>query len=304
MLLKLQLRALEPISIGLESIGTKMLLYRMTVMTPEGEVLETPVIPGNSLRGVLRDEMTLQFLSDTSSAYKRKKLSVHAGTALSLFSGGILSRGEEEGVDATTLDRIIQNYVRYLLPMSILGASIAKIMIPSKLKVGIGYPITYETHFLTNDLINVAPNHHLKDIVISVLMTRKDDRAKFAQLDDLDIQLPDLDQFLRQVVRGKGRETAVQQRFEREAVAPGTTFVTYIGEILPLTEYEKGLLLKTLKQVSSVGGRVAGGLGEFKLTIDGMTDTDQKNFIAAYEAFIKKKRRSILNALAMNPQEL
>lgn len=298
--LTLQLKALEPISVGLESTGIKMLLYRMAVVTPRGEVLEIPVIPGNSLRGVLRDAMAIQFLSDIRE--KQKNLSVHAGTAVNLFSGGILARGEETGVNATALDRLMQDYVQYLLPLSILGASIGKIMIPSKIKVGMGYPVTHETVFLTDDIANLQPNHRLEDIWVSVLMTRKDDRAKFGQLTDLGIQLSGLDDFLREAT-GK-RDVAVQQRFEREAVAPGTLFVTYIREILPLTDSEKGMLFKTLEHVSSVGGRIAGGLGEFKLRIEGIAGSESNSAQQAYEKFIEEKSNEIAEALKKNPQKV
>jgi hypothetical protein len=302
MLLKLTLEALEPISIGLESTGIKMLLYRMPVVTPSGAVLEIPVIPGNSLRGVLRDAMAIQFLSDVRK--HQSNVSIHAGTALSLFSGGILARGEEAGVNAKDLDRLMKEYVQYLLPISILGASIGKIMIPSKIKVGMGYPITRETKFLVNHLIS-SPNStpSLEDILVSVLMTRKDDRAKFGQLADLGIQLSGLDKFLEEA--GGEREVAVQQRFEREAVAPGTKFVTYIRELLPLTNPEKGLVLETLDQLSSVGGRIAGGLGEFKLTIlDGLLKSDKQQARNAYIEFIEAQSSKIAEALKKNPQKV
>lgn len=301
MLLTLTLQALEPISVGLESTGIKMLLYRMPVVTSRGEVLEIPVIPGNSLRGVLRDAMAIQFLSDIRQ--QQSNVSVHAGTAVSLFSGGILARGEEVGVNATALDRLMKDYVRYLLPISILGASIGKIMIPSKIKVGMGYPVTHETASLVSHLSNVTPVHSLEDILVSVLMTRKDDRAKFGQLADLGIQLSDLDAFLEKA--GGEQEVVVQQRFEREAVAPGTQFVTYIRDLLPLTDHEKGLLLETLNQLFSVGGRIAGGLGEFKLTsVDGIANADRDNALNSYRQFIKDNSKKIADALKENPQGL
>lgn len=298
MLLTLTLQALEPISVGLESTGIKMLLYRMPVVTPSGDVLEIPVIPGNSLRGVLRDAMAIKFLSDVRK--HQQNVSVHAGTAVSLFSGGILARGEEAGVSATDLNRLMKDYVQYLLPISILGASIGKIMIPSKIKVGMGYPVTRETDFLVSHLSNVTPVHSLEDILVSVLMTRKDDRAKFGQLADLGIQLSGLDAFLEKA--GGERGVAVQQRFEREAVAPGTQFVTYIREILPLTDPERGLLLKTLDQLYSVGGRIAGGLGEFKLI--SITAARNAKNARAYDQFIKDKFNQIVEALKKNPQEI
>ncbi len=299
MQITLTLQALEPISVGLESTGIKMLLYRMSVVKPSGEVLEIPVIPGNSLRGVLRDAMAIQFLSDVRK--HNANISVHAGTAVSLFSGGILARSEEAGVSATDLDRLMREYVQYLLPISILGASIGKIMIPSKIKVGMGYPVTHETAFLVSHLGNVTPTQKLEDILVSVLMTRKDDRAKFGQLASLGVQLSGLDEFLQETA-GQRREVAVQQRFEREAVAPGTQFVTYIRETLPLTEPEKGLLFKTLDQLSSVGGRIAGGLGEFKLTINNITNA--RTAQSEYERFIKEKSNQIADALKKNPQEI
>lgn len=53
MFLKILVTAEEPLSVGLESIGTKTLLYKLPVVLKNGEIMEIPIIPGNSFRGGL-----------------------------------------------------------------------------------------------------------------------------------------------------------------------------------------------------------------------------------------------------------
>ena len=306
----LKLKAKEPLSIGFESIGTTMLLYKLPVIKDTGDVLEIPIIPGNSIRGVFRDAMVMQFLQDVKqNQNKNDELEVNAGTLMTLFSGGILAKAGEQELNARIVLEKMKNYVKPLLPLSIMGCALAKFMVPSKLKFGIGYPIVEETQDLIDDLIKDEPKVKLEDILISVQMMRKDDKVKMSQLDQLGIQtnLEELDEIMGLTeeegdYQKKTKESAVQQRFVREAVAPGTTFVTYIEELIPLTEAEWGLVFKTLENLSSVGGSICRGFGKIEVEIKNMKDEDVQKYKQAYEKFIGEKLSDIINALKASPE--
>ncbi|GEM_PF-1842308 len=320
----LKLKAKEPLSIGFESIGTTTLLYKLPVVRDNGDVLDIPIIPGNSIRGAFRDVMVIQFLQDikkmlesnqnSPNAKKDKiehnngKLTVNAGTLMTLFSGGILAKSGEQEINAKKISEKMENYVKPLLPLSIMGCALVKVMVPSKLKFGIGYPIVEETKELIDDLVDVVPKIKLKDILISVQMMRKDDKVKMSQLDQLGIQtnFKELDKIMgvteKEDNQTKTKESAIQQRFIREAVAPGTTFVTYIEELIPLTEAEWGLVFKTLENFSTLGGSICRGFGKFKIEIKNLKDNDTKRYKQAYDNFIKENLEKIIKALEASPE--
>lgn len=303
MRLVLRMKALEPISVGYESIGIETLLYSLPVIMENGNAIEVPVIPGNSLRGVLRDQMALQFIEDVISVARQKDENwntknpeAHIGTLLSLFSGGILS-GEEKGEGTPNIKIIMESYVYPLLPLSILGVALKKVIIPGKLKVGIGYPVTEETKSLLADL-GVSPEEKvpsLQDIVHSILITRKDDTNKVMQLREL---LNDIEGTPEEA---KSEDSAIQQRLYRQVVVPGTIFYSYIEDVIPMTTAEWGLVLKTLQRLDKIGGRVAGGLGKIKIDIQGVSE--EKESIEAYEKYIEDNLNSILEALKTNPND-
>ncbi|ACJ15808.1 hypothetical protein TON_0323 [Thermococcus onnurineus NA1] len=308
----LKMKALEPISVGYESIGIETLLYSLPIVKEDGTAIDVPILPGNSLRGVLRDQMALQFLEDVKSTIVAKgknhnggedkkdladydSLTANIGTLLSLFSGGILS-GEEKGGSTPNIKEIMDTYIYPLLPLSIMGVALKKIIIPGKIKVGIGYPLTEETKSLLIDLgVNPEGNTpSLQEIThSSVLITRKDDTNKVMQLRELLDVEGDPEE-------AKASDSAIQQRLYRQVVVPGTVFYSYIEDVIPMTDAEWGLVLKTLKRLNKVGGRVAGGLGKVKVDIQGVS-TDK--FIKAYDDYIKDNLDSILTALKTNPND-
>ncbi len=303
----LKMRALEPISVGYESIGIETLLYSLPIVKEDGTAFEVPVIPGNSLRGVIRDQIALQFLEDVKSALleskketeaseKQESLNAHIGTLLSLFSGGILS-GEEKAQGMPNIKEIMDRYVYPLLPLSIMGVALKKIIIPGKVKVGIGYPVTEETKSLLIDL-GVPLNESapaLSEITSSVLITRKDDTNKVMQLKELlNVQ--------GKVEEAKAGDSAVQQRLYRQVVVPGTVFYSYVEDIIPMTDAEWGLVLKTLERLDKIGGRVAGGLGKVKIELHGI-NYKREEFIQSYTSYIHDNLGTILEALKTNPND-
>jgi len=307
----LKMKALEPISVGYESIGIETLLYSLPIVKEDGTAIEVPILPGNSIRGVLRDQMAIQFLEDVKrkledvkreSENQNKKntqqtLSAHIGTLLSLFSGGILSGGEK-GESAPNIKEIMDKYIYPLLPLSVMGVALKKLIIPGKIKVGIGYPLTEDTKPLLIDL-GVNPDEKapsLQDIVSSVLITRKDDTAKVLQLRELLNAEGDPKE-------AKASDSAIQQRLYRRVVVPGAVFYSYLEDVIPMSDAEWGLVLKTLNRLDKVGGRVAGGLGKVKLHIEGINEDKKNELIRKYDEYVEHKLTDILDALKKNPND-
>ncbi|MDF2954485.1 RAMP superfamily CRISPR-associated protein [Candidatus Alkanophaga liquidiphilum] len=300
----LKLKAKEPLSVGFESVGTTVLLYKLPIVKEDGELLEVPIIPGNSIRGAFRDEMAIQFLRDVKRVWEAKKsgsageFTANAGTLMTLFSGGILARAGEQELTAKKISNKMESYVKPLLPLSIMGCALAKFMVPSKLKFGIGYPVVEETYDLIDDLVREQPKTKLSDILISVQMIRKDDKAKISQL-EIKTNFEELDRILGLEKEGR-EEAAVQQIFTREAIAPGTVFVTYIEELIPLTDAEWGLVFKTLKNFPNVGGSVVRGFGSLEVSYSSSINT--QDYEQAYEKLVQDRIDQIFEALNDAPE--
>jgi hypothetical protein len=153
LIIRILLTAKEPLSVGMESMGIRTLLFRLPVLLKNGEIIEVPVIPGNTFRGMIRDTMSKKFILDIceqSSDVNSPQMEVDAGTALTMFSGGALTKGEQ--FKKTTIQELIGKYAWYLLPLSILGFAISNTIVPGKIKVGCGYPITRETKEIIKDI--------------------------------------------------------------------------------------------------------------------------------------------------------
>jgi hypothetical protein len=299
--LRILLTAKEPLSVGLESIGIKTLLYKLPVVLRNGVIMEIPVIPGNSFRGVLRDTMSKRFILDVCRASSEEKIAVDPGTALSMFSGGILSKPKKSDKKSKedSIYTLIEGHARYLLPLSILGFAVSNTIVPGKIKVGCGYPVVRETKELIEDLYWEDTGIELANIYTTVLLTRKNDLEKISQIREIEYDKDEAQDYLRREEKEAG---ALQQRMEREAVIAGTRFVTFIRDILPLKPEEEGLLLKTIGEVKSVGGSTARGLGEVKLSI--FNEQTREDAESKYEAFIQENIREIREQLKKSPMEL
>lgn len=305
MFIRILLTAKEPLSVGLESIGIKTLLYKLPVVLRNGVIMEIPVIPGNSFRGVLRDTMSKRFILDVCRVGSEEKIEVDPGTALSMFSGGILSKpkrsdkkpGEKSKEDS--IYTLIEGHAQYLLPLSILGFAVSNTIVPGKIKVGCGYPVVRETKELIEDLYWEDTGIELANICTTVLLTRKNDLEKISQIHEIEYNKDEAKDYLKREEKEAG---ALQQRMEREAVIAGTRFVTFIRDILPLKPEEEGLLLKTIGEIKSVGGSTARGLGEVKLSI--LNKQTREDAEKKYETFIQKNIEKIREQLRKSPMEL
>ena len=243
--------------------------------------------------------MSQKFILDVCEQFSEtgsQEVEVDAGTALTMFSGGALTRrGQSE---KSIIQELIREYARYLLPLSILGFAVSNTMVPGKIKVGCGYPITEETKEIVKDIYWEDTTLKIEDITKRVLLTRKNDIRKIFQIHQIKLDEKTVEEYL-----GEDSETgALQQRMERESVIPGTQFVTFIRDVLPLRPEEKGLLWATLEEMKSVGGGIARGFGEVKLSLIDGESTDEAKM--AYTKFIKENQDNIIGQLKKSPLKI
>lgn len=306
----LVLEAKEPLSYGEETVGIKMLAKRTNLYLPEeGKIIAVPVILGNAIRGVLRDIMAETFIEEVLD-HLEEKPEWHAGALITLFSGGLL-RGEEraERVTAADIANKVADTMKKLLPLSIMGCALPGVMVPSKIKITVFYPVCKETGALVVDLIEKVENANLKnklkkaldqsieDLIIDVQMMRKDDIIKIMQLTKArGIKITGL-----QEAEGTGSQErpTVQMLFYRQALAPGTLLIGKLTELMPLSQEELGLLFLSLRRLSAVGGAVARGFGE--IAIHNLPDPLEEA-LDAFRTYVKEHAKEISEYLAQSPE--
>lgn len=132
------------------------MIKRISILLPErGDIVQVPIILGNGIRGVLRDVMTHVFLEKVAekAESKNKSVNVDASALLLMFTGGVLRRRGDEQVTARSIDNLRKG-IEVLLPLSVMGFALSNVMIPSKIKVSVFYPVCSETYQLIQDLID------------------------------------------------------------------------------------------------------------------------------------------------------
>lgn len=328
----LVIRNREPLSYGEESIGVKTLVKRISILLPErGEVIHVPAILGNGFRGVLRDVMTYVFLEKVAEKAKAKNrnVEVDARVLLLMLTGGVLKRRGDEQVTARSIENL-RKKVELLLPLSTMGFALSNVMIPSKIKVSVFYPISKETFNLVKDLVERVKGSassinfdklkeiSIKDLVGEVQMTHKDDISKLTSIHLENVNISNIG--LADAIRGRGQgestqesEEASEERvrvrlqaiFQREYVLPGTVFIGYISEIVPLTDAERELLslsINRLEEDIGIGGAVVRGFGSFTIEYNDLLKKVEEGE-SKLEKFIDDKLDDILDVLKSNPEK-
>ena len=317
----LLLQAREPISYGEESVGIKTLIKKVSVLLPERhEIVEVPVIFGNGVRGVLRDVLTYTFLNKVVEVAKNKNknmtVEVDARLLLLMLTGGVLRKRGEAPITADKIKNLKEK-VELLPPLNIMGFAIANVMVPSKIKVSMFYPICKETYSLVEDLIGKVKCYlktsvemfkeiPLKKLVSETQMMHKDDASRLVNVLSQDIRVSNIEQI--DVMRGissgasESREEArLQALFQREYVVPGTLYIGYISEIVPLAGHEMELLELAIENIVGLGGAVARGFGAFRILYSNFRGNGGKG-ASELKNFIETKLGSILETLKTNPE--
>ena len=133
-------------------------------------------------------------------------------------------------------------------------------------------------------------------------MMHKDDITRFVNLSTHHIiKMEDVDK-IRGIVseESKDEKVRLQALFQREYILPGTLFIGYITEIVPLTDYEKELLYLAINNISGLGGAIVRGFGAFKLVY---SDFKCNKECPSLRNFIEKNIDKILEILKSDPEK-
>lgn len=259
---------------GGEKNGTIVQLRREKFVQKKGNVVEVPVISGNSIRGKIRDLAAQDILTRKDGV----KVQVDADSFNLLFSGGSL-----ESVGTKNLDIEKVRQLRKDIPMiSVLGCSIGNTILPGKVDIGKMIPICKETlHLIPEKFHGTAEIKTIWEYCQVEMNTRKDDtkdenKRAFIQKE-----------FLTEDLRGG------QMMYHIETLVPGTRFYWKIC-LRDTDDIETGAFLSALQswssQSSQVGGNGRVGHGRLKvdLTETSVIDSEMKFENSDFVTYIDK----------------
>ena len=263
---------------GGEKNGTIVQLRREKFVQPKGNVVEIPVISGNSIRGKLRDLAAIDILTKKDGI----KVQVDADSFNLLFSGGSL-----ESVGGKQLDIEKVRQMRKDIPMiSVLGCSVGNVIVPGKVDIGKMIPICKETlHLIPEKFHGTEEIKTIWEYCQVEMSTRKDDtkdenKREFIKNEDLTDEL-----------RGG------QMMYHTETLVAGTRFYWKVC-LRDTTEIETGAFLSILQswavQSSQVGGNGRVGHGRLKvdLTETSVVDSEMKFENSDFVTYIDKAKES------------
>ena len=236
---------------GGEKNGTIVQLRREKFVQPKGNVVEVPVISGNSIRGKLRDLAAIDILTKKDGA----KVQVDADNFNLLFSGGAL-----ESIGGKQLDIEKVRQMRKDIPMiSVLGCSVGNVIVPGRVDIGKMIPICKETlHIIPEKFHGDGEIKTVWEYCQVEMNTRKDDTKDENKREF--IKKEDLTEYLR----------GGQMMYYIETMVVGTRFYWKIC-LRDTTDIETGAFLSILQswaaQSSQVGGNGRVGHGRLKVEL-------------------------------------
>lgn len=245
---------------GGEKNGTIVQLRREKVVQPKGNVVEIPVISGNSIRGKLRDLAAIDILTKIDGV----KIKVDSDSFNLLFSGGSL-----ESIGAKNLDVEKVRELRGDIPMlSVLGCSIGNVILPGKVDIGKMIPICKETlHIIPKKFHGLEEIKSIWEYCQVEMLTRKDDTKDENKREFIKPE------FLTNELRGG------QMMYHIETLVAGTRFYWKVC-LRDTNDVETGAFLGTIQkwanQSSQVGGNGRVGHGKLQVDISETTVVDSE----------------------------
>lgn len=263
---------------GGEKNGTIVQLRREKFVQPKGNVVEIPVISGNSIRGKLRDLAAIDILTKKDGI----KVQVDADTFNLLFSGGSLESVGEKNLD---IEKVRQ--LRKDIPMiSVLGCSIGNVILPGKVDIGKMIPICKETlHLIPEKFHGTEEIKTIWEYCQVEMSTRKDDTKDENKREFIKPE------FLTDELRGG------QMMYHIETLVTGTRFYWKVC-LRDTTDIETGAFLSTLQswanQSSQVGGngRVGHGRLKIELTETSVVDSEMEFTNSDFVTYIDKAKEA------------
>jgi|GEM_PF-4625611 RAMP superfamily. len=258
-----------------EGAGDNYLPFRRmpiaATVNGQPEIIELPVVSGNSIRGVLR-RMGANL---TMKALGVDETEIPDTIYYFLFSGGGLSakiaEGNTEAEEKGQFPLLVRNRktLRAVFPlMSLFGSSYGNKMLEGLINVGVCLPIVSETRLITG---KDSERSWSNDLLSYQLATRRDDlpkdgqeltMAKAVKALELDISKDDLKKL-------KDKESSKQMIYYQEVLAPGVDmdhWIDFKDEITLMEESLMSLILEEFKNHPYLGGKSASGFGRFEFT--------------------------------------
>jgi len=243
-----------------ESTGPDAWLATEPVVDLNGQIQETFVYSGNSIRGILRDA-GIKYLLDKLGGVKLPPETFHL-----LFSGGTLGGESSVDIDQARL-------YRKMLPMfSILGGGVGNQLLPGKVKIGSLYPLVKECQRLLPEELRDPEAPSWKKLSMEKSFTRMDDTKDENKRQYLAAPKQEAQQLLEGEVKDakKKGEQKQQMRATVEMMVAGTRLYQRI-DLCDLTELELGAWVSAWHEFSRkpyIGGKSGTGYGlvELKFT--------------------------------------
>lgn len=277
MKLRIKYKMLSPVShIGeVASVGS----YFQTIKTSSGRL---PIITGNSVRGILRDNGAKILLDTVDAKVSKEVFNI-------LFSGGNLNGTIKNDIEKA-------KSVRKNIPfISMFGGGLGDMIMSGKMMVGNLYPLTTETYeMLGEEYTDIS----WKNLIDEIEFTRNDDGKEDTLTD-----------YMTDPTEEKKAKASTQMRFSVQYMAQGTEFVQDIYIMDNATNLEKGALYSAFSEwfkTPKIGGMSAKGFGIFDavsdigLNVENGSVTVPDNVISlidGYLAFIKASGKDALNLL-------
>jgi len=261
---------------GGERNGTIVQLRREKFVQPKGNVVEIPVVSGNSIRGKIRDLAAIDILTKNDGL----KVQVDADNFNLLFSGGSLESTVGKQLDIEKVRKMRKD-----IPMlSVLGCSIGNVILPGKVDIGKMIPICKQTlHLIPEKFHGTEEIKTIWEYCQVEMNTRKDDtkdenKREFIKKEALTDDL-----------RGG------QMMYHTETLVAGTRFYWKIC-LRDTTDIETGAFLSILQswsnQSSQVGGNGRVGHGRLKvdLTETSVIDSEMEFTNSDFVTYIDKAK--------------
>ena len=248
---------LSSLAHGGESAGTVAYMRREKIISAEGRPMQVPVVSGNALRGILRDNAAKVFWRSLGSP------ALPTPVFDLLWSGGALAKAGSGHVLST---RQLAE-VRQMVPLvSVFGGSGAGKIIEGKLRVGKLTPICAETSHIVPEGIAGEDPASVWDMLQIEEFTRRDD-AKRDQLHAAIESSVDKDGVL---VPVEQRDVPQQMRYGVETLAAGARLHWWMT-LRDVTDVECAMIGQALDawitDGAHIGGRSATGHGRLRLDV-------------------------------------
>ena len=238
------LRLLAPLSHGAfgPSTGNTMPLRRIPMVAPgEPEPLGIPVLSGNALRGRMRRLLFRELFQQLWPDDNDKPVPGVWDRIYSCAANGGVLEGSDKTVDPARISEVRAA----VPPLSLFGAAVWKWFLAGRMSVGICWPVC--------------------DATVTAGVVRGKHQRPLPSLADIEdevshVRLPDRD-----IASG----SAKPMPYSFEALSAGVTLESMVLFEPRATEIERSAAAHALGLVSTLGGRVASGMGRVGVSHDG-----------------------------------